>query len=175
MQEASGGSYIWVSSTSFQKCDIYWPQQSTTKKGAKIQLDTSWFYQKVIFFLKYKNKAEFTNLDDYEILSSDFPGLRMFAVSMTSTASTRPSLNNLHGLNDLDSLISSKKYWSWWFDHPWHPNDQHWSLLMEWIIKNSNFYWYLPPLCQRLLRLADITFLKTDKWSHYTVMRFDKF
>ena len=136
------------------------------KKGAKIQLDTSRFYQKVFFFLKYKNKAEFTNLDDYEILSSDFPGLRMFAVSMTSTASTRPSLNNLHGLNDLDSLISSKKYWSWWFDHPWHPNDQHWSLLMEWIIKNSNFYWYLPPLCQRLLRLADITFLKTDKWSH---------
>jgi hypothetical protein len=33
-------------------------------------------------------KAEFRNLDDSAVISSDFPGLRTFAASMTSTAST---------------------------------------------------------------------------------------
>ena len=40
------------------------------------------------FFPKYQNKAEFKNLDDYEVLNRYFPGLRTSAVSMTSTAST---------------------------------------------------------------------------------------
>jgi hypothetical protein len=43
---------------------------------------------KKLFFPKYQNKVEFKNLDDYEVLSSDFPDLRTSAVSMTSTAST---------------------------------------------------------------------------------------
>ena len=34
------------------------------------------------------NKPEFRNLDDSAVISSDFPGLRTFAASMTSTAST---------------------------------------------------------------------------------------
>ena len=38
-------------------------------------------------FSKLQNKAEFENLDDFEVLSSDFPGLRTSAVSMASTAS----------------------------------------------------------------------------------------
>ena len=41
-----------------------------------------------VFFSKYQNKAEFKNMDDSEVLSSDFPGLRTSAFSMTSTAST---------------------------------------------------------------------------------------
>jgi hypothetical protein len=40
-----------------------------------------------IIFSKHQNKAEFNNLDDSEVPSCDFPGLRTFAVSMTSTAS----------------------------------------------------------------------------------------
>jgi hypothetical protein len=43
---------------------------------------------KKILFSKYQNKAEFKNLDDSEVLSSDFPALRTYAASMTSTAST---------------------------------------------------------------------------------------
>ena len=39
-------------------------------------------------FSKHQNKAEFKNLDDYEVPSYDFPGLRTSVASMTSTAST---------------------------------------------------------------------------------------
>ena len=40
------------------------------------------------FFSKHKNEAEYNDMDDSEVLSSDFPGLRTSAASMTSTAST---------------------------------------------------------------------------------------
>jgi hypothetical protein len=40
------------------------------------------------FFSKHLNKAKFIDMDDSEVLSSDFPGLRTSAASMTSTAST---------------------------------------------------------------------------------------
>jgi hypothetical protein len=39
-------------------------------------------------FSKHKNKAEFRNLDESAVISSDFPGLKTFAASMASTAST---------------------------------------------------------------------------------------
>ena len=39
-------------------------------------------------FSKHPNKAELNDMDDFEVLSSDFPGLRTYAASMTSTAST---------------------------------------------------------------------------------------
>jgi hypothetical protein len=39
-------------------------------------------------FSKHQNKAEFKKLDDYEVPSYDFPGLRTSVASMTSTAST---------------------------------------------------------------------------------------
>jgi hypothetical protein len=39
-------------------------------------------------FSKLQNKAEIRNLDDSAVISSDFPGLRIFSASMTSTAST---------------------------------------------------------------------------------------
>jgi hypothetical protein len=42
---------------------------------------------KKTFFSKHPNKAEFNDMDDSEVLSSDFLGLRTSAVSMTSTAS----------------------------------------------------------------------------------------
>ena len=56
------------------------------RKDAKIQHDIiSWFYH---FFSKHQNKAEFMKLDDSEILSSDFPGLRTFAAWKASISST---------------------------------------------------------------------------------------
>ena len=38
-------------------------------------------------FSKYQNKAEIQNMDDSEVLISDFSGLRTSAASMTSLAS----------------------------------------------------------------------------------------
>jgi hypothetical protein len=43
---------------------------------------------KKLSFSKYQCKAEFKNLKDSEVLSSDFPGLKTSAASMTLTAST---------------------------------------------------------------------------------------
>ena len=43
---------------------------------------------KKYLFPKDQNKAKSRNLDDSAVISSDFPGLRTFATSMTSTAST---------------------------------------------------------------------------------------
>ena len=54
-------------------CDFPGLRTSTAsdRKGAKIQHDISYFYQKNIFS-KNQNKAEFKNLDDSEVLSNDF-------------------------------------------------------------------------------------------------------
>jgi hypothetical protein len=84
---ASGVLEIRVSSTSFQKNDIGWPQQPPTEKVLKFNTIFHDSTQK-IFFSKHKNKAEFKCLDDSEVLSSDFPGLKTSAASMNSVAST---------------------------------------------------------------------------------------
>ena len=55
------------------------------------------------------------------------PVLRTSAASMTSTASTTSMTST--------ASFHQKIYWSCWLDHPWHPNDQYWPLLVEWIIK----------------------------------------
>jgi hypothetical protein len=39
------------------------------------------------FFSKHPNKAEFNDMDDSEVLSRDFSGLKTSVASMTSTAS----------------------------------------------------------------------------------------
>jgi hypothetical protein len=84
---ASEDLEICVSSTSFQKNDIGWPQQPPTEKMLKFNKIFHDSTQKG-FFSKHKNKAEFKCLDDSEVLSSDFPGLKTSAASMTSVAST---------------------------------------------------------------------------------------
>ena len=83
----SRGLEIWVSSISFQKSDIGWPQQPPTEKVLKFIVI---FYDSIkkLSFLKHQCKAEFKNLDDSEVLNSDFPGLKTSEASMTSTAST---------------------------------------------------------------------------------------
>ena len=69
-----------------KKNSIGWPQQPPTEKVLKfngIFRDSTQNF----FFSKHPNKAEFNDMDDFEVLSSDFPGLRTSAASMTSTAS----------------------------------------------------------------------------------------
>ena len=84
---ASLGFDFCVSSTSFQKSNIVWPQQPPIEKLLKFNQvfhDST----KKLCFSKHQNKAEFKSLDDSRVLSDDFPGLRVSAASMTSTAST---------------------------------------------------------------------------------------
>ena len=130
----SGGFTIWVSSTSFQKSSIGWPHQPPTEKVLKFKVIFCDSTQN-FFFSKHPNKAEFNDMDDFEVLSSDFPGLRTSAASMTSTASTT-------SIASMTSTASfhQKIYWSWWLDHSWHQNDQYLSLFLELIFKNPIFY-----------------------------------
>ena len=83
----SGGKKNFVSSTFFQKNYIGWPQQPLTEKVLKFNMIFHDSTPKNIFS-KHENKAEFKCLDDFEVLSSDFPGLKTSAASMTSVAST---------------------------------------------------------------------------------------
>ena len=74
------------------------------------------------------------------LLSSDCLGLRnLYSLIDLS------DLCNLAGLNSLYSLFFQKTSWSWLFDHPCHQNDQHRSLVVDWILKNPIFHWYLVP------------------------------
>ena len=126
----------WVSWISLKKSNISWPQQPPTGKALKFNLifhDST----KINFVSKHQNKAEFEHLVNSEVLSSDFSGLRTSAASVTLTASTT-------SVASMTSTASfhQKIYWSWWFDDPWHQNDQYWSIFVEWIIKNPIFYWF---------------------------------
>ena len=133
---ASGVVGILVSSTSFQKSNIGWPQQPLAKKVVDFNMIFHEFYQKNILS-KHQYKAEFKNLDDSEVLSSNFLDLRTSTASMTSTASTT-------SMASMTSTASfhQKNYWSWWLDHHWHQNDHYRSLFVEQIIKNPIFHWY---------------------------------
>ena len=131
----SGDMEIWVSSTSFQKNCHWLASTASNRKGARFQY-ISWFYQNNIFS-KHQIKTEFKNLDESEILSSDFPELRTSVASMTSTASTTSMASMT-----FTASFHQKHYWLWWLDPPWHQNDQYRSLFGEWIIKNPIFYWF---------------------------------
>ena len=106
----SGGLDICVLSTSFQKSNIVWPQQPLTErvlKFNKIFPDST----PIFFYSKHQSKAEFKNLDDTEVLSSDYSGVITCATcatcatsmasttsvaSMTSTASFHQKQNTQH-------------------------------------------------------------------------------
>ena len=121
----SGGLEIWVSPTSFQKSNIDWPQQPPIEKVLKLNVK---FHDSIkkLSFSKHQCKAEFKNLDDFEVLNSDFPGLKTSAASMTLTASTT-------SVASMTSTASfhQKIYSSWWLDHPYHQNDQYQFLFEE--------------------------------------------
>ena len=96
---ALGGYDFCVSLTSFQKSNIGWPQKPPTE-------NSSWYFmilQKNFFFqnIKLTSKlAEFMNLDDSEVFSSDFWAFRNFCSLIDLI-----SLCNLTGLNSLYSPI----------------------------------------------------------------------
>ena len=74
--------------------DNGWPQQPPTEKVLKFNMIFPGIFHnspQKDFFSKHKNKAEFKCLDDYEVLSSDFPGLKTSTASLTSLASTTPT------------------------------------------------------------------------------------
>ena len=78
---------IAVSSTIFQKSNIDWHQQPLIKKVLKFNMIFHDF-TKLEIFSKHQTELEFKNLDDSEVLSSDFPCLKTSAALMTSVAST---------------------------------------------------------------------------------------
>ena len=58
---------------------------ASTEKG----VNSTWYsiiFLRNVFFSKHQNKAEFANLDEFKILSSDFSGLRISTASLTSSA-----------------------------------------------------------------------------------------
>ena len=113
---ASRDLEIWVLSAGFHKSNIGWPQQPPTlKKLTKFNLVFQ-NSKKIYLFSKHQNKAELRNLDDSALISSDFPGLRTFAASMTSTASTT-SVTSMTST----AWFHQNNYWSWWFDQPLAP------------------------------------------------------
>ena len=84
----SKGFDICVSSTSFQKSGLGWPQQPLTEKVLKFNMIFHDSSRKKIFS-KHHNKAEFKNLDDS--LTSVVIFLAS-AVSMTATASIHQNI-----------------------------------------------------------------------------------
>ena len=89
---ASGGLHICVSSTSFQKDDMSWPQQPLAEKVQKFNMIFHDFTQDN-FFQNIK-----ICLDDSEILGSGFHGITTSAASMTSATSTasKASIASFH-------------------------------------------------------------------------------
>ena len=98
---------ICVSSTSFQKSNIGWPQKPPTENSTSVFMILSIF----IFFQNTKLKyfspqiIEFKNQDDFEVLNSDFSGLRNLCSLIDLSV-----LCNLSGLNSLYSLFFSKNF-----------------------------------------------------------------
>ena len=60
-------------------------------------------------FSKHQNKVEIQNLDESEVLISDFQCISSSAASTTSLASAAS-----------EALFHQRTSWSWWLDCPWH-------------------------------------------------------
>ena len=150
---------IWVSSTSFPKSSIGWPQQPPTENVRKFNVILFDSTQK-FFFSKHPNKAEFDDMDDSEVLSSDVSGLRASAASMTSTASTT-SMASMTSTASFHQTITDPDGWI----IPGTKMANTCLFLLNRSSKTQFFtnIWY--PFCRRLLRPADATFLKTGGWN----------
>ena len=94
----------------FFKSNIGWPQQPQTEEVLKFKMV---FYDSTphSIFSKRQNKAEIQNLDDSEVLTNDFPGIRTSAALMTSSASAASMASTtsealfIKELPDLDDWI----------------------------------------------------------------------
>ena len=123
--------------TLFSKNNVSWPQQPRTEKVLNFNM---LFHDSTPLksFSKHQNKDDIKNLDDSEILGSDFSDPRTSATSLTSSASAASLASTAS-----KTLFHQKSSWSQWLDHPWHQNNHCWPFFVKWIIKNSIFYWYL--------------------------------
>ena len=142
---------IWISKTCY---DIFWPQQPLTTKSAKIPHDFSWFYQKKMCS-KGQNKAKFKNLDNFDVLSSDFEALKTSCTSLTSSASAASLASAT-----FTTLFTQRTSLFWWFDHICHKMTNTGPFLWNGSSKILIFteIWY--SFCRRLLRPVDVIFLK---------------
>ena len=86
-------------------------------------------------------------------LLGDFPSIRNL-----SSLNDLNSLNDLSGLNGLNSLILSKHLLSMMLPLIWQQNDLSWSLNVEWIIKNPQFYGFLAFFLMEAVEAIDVTF-----------------
>ena len=132
---SSRGFTIWVSSTSFQKSNIAWPQQPPAEKVLKFNVI---FHDSTHFFFSFQNIQIKLTL--------------MIWMSLKSSVVIFQALEPLQPQWPLQPQqpqwpqwppqphFIKKNYWSWWLDHSWHQNDQYLSLFVERIIKNSIFH-----------------------------------
>ena len=69
-----------------KKSNIDWPRQPQTEKNRKFEMA---FFDSTpnSVFSKRQKKPEIQNLEDFEVLINDFPGIRTSAASGTSSAS----------------------------------------------------------------------------------------
>ena len=64
----------------------------------------------ILIFSKHPNKAEFNDMDDSEVVRSDFPGLRTSAASMTSTTSMA-SMTSTASTTSMASTTSTASFY----------------------------------------------------------------
>ena len=106
-------------------------------------------------FSKHQNKAELNNLDDFNVLTGDFQGFRTSTASMASTASTASMASMTY-----TTSFHQKNDWYWWLDHSWHHNGQYLSLIVEWILENPIFHWYLVPFLSKAVEASPSYFFQ---------------
>ena len=132
---ASGVKKICVSSTIFQKNDISWPQQPPTEKVLEFNM---------IFHDSTPQKRFFQNIK-IKLNSNTWMNLKSSVVIFQALKPLQPQWPQWPQQPQWPQWPQQphsikKIYWSPWFDHPQHPNDQYQSLFVEWIIKNPIFH-----------------------------------
>ena len=147
---------IWVSLTSFQKINLGWPQQPPPENSVWVFIILS----KNIFFKTSKwnyfspQIIEFKNKDGFEVLHSDFSGLKNLCSLIDLSG-----LCNLTGFNSLYSPNSSKNFLILMVISSITPK---WPIVVIFLwnglskITIFTDIWY--PFCRRLLRPAYVNF-----------------
>ena len=103
---------------------LWWCTAENERENDKI----AWVYFMILpkkSYSKDQIKAEFKNLENFQVLISNFEALETSAASLASSASAT-SLASTASTALFPQKISS----FWWFDHPWHQNDQNESLFV---------------------------------------------
>ena len=74
----------------------------------------------------------------------------MVSTASTASVASVASMTSFHQKND----------WYWWLDHSWHHNGQHLSLIVEWILENPIFHWYLVPFLSEAVEASQSYFFQ---------------